>query len=421
MTTRHTIPIIASIILLGGQASADDLWAGAGGAPVPVDDGTPIVLELLAVSFTAVPAPNRQLHDPRFAEQWEISSRLDLLNPTDREVSLTLAVPEMPAEPGAAGPHVREMVISLDGLRLRIVPRRFDDLPDIGLSCEAFRSTVVDFAPGQRRRIDIILRQPAPSLDDGSVVARWLGGGLDRFSGETIPVQRLSWHFGDRVRLRRDRCSPALDRPGARVRFFDNGWRSRIDFETRNQAPLTSFDIAAEAAGPGRAPDHLALPGAPRPVADMNRAELVIARALLLAVHGRMLGDVPEARLFEDLAWGPGNPAFRLARGEPLPDLPVETLIADARCPAGCRRIRSRPVDLFGDPWADPLCWYSPDHNRVRTDIRAPEWRAMLADIERRLSEFDAAGRRAAGCGCASRGSRRGAGWFPLLLELLAR
>ncbi|HUT78377.1 MAG TPA: hypothetical protein VM285_11855 [Polyangia bacterium] len=423
--------VVALALLLAGRtAAADDTWAGAGGAPVPVENKTPIVLELVAVSFTAVPPPARKPEDPRFAKWWEVAVRIDMRNPTDRAVRLTLAVPEVPAGPGAPGPHVPEVVISQDRLRMPIVPRRVEKMPDIGVPCEAFRTVVVEFAQEQRRRVDVLLRQPAPVGEHGTVIARWLGAGLGRFAGKTVPVQRFSWHFGDRVRLVRGAGASSLDTPGATRRFFDDGLRTRLEVEIRDAVPWTTFDIEARAAVPGMAPTRVALPGQPRPPAAMNRAELGIHRALLLALHGRALGRAPEARLFEELPWDACNPAFRLARGEPLPDRPIEALIAEAACPGDCREIRVAPADPFGDPWAEPLCWHSPDRNLERTAIRDPARAALLRDIEQRLKSMDAAPAKAAGkaappadrpggCGCTGVGGRFRAGWLGTLLGMV--
>ncbi len=427
-------PAFAAAAILaaaGRDASAQDTWAGAGGAPVPIEDGTPIVLNLVAVSFTAVPPPGRPLDDPRFAAQWEVSVRIDLRNPTERDVRLTLAVPEVPVKPGAEGPHVREVVISQDGLRMPIAPRRFEGLPDIGVPSEAFRSLTVELAPGQERRIDVLFRQPAPVTEHGTEIARWLGAGLGRFAGKIVPIQRFSWHFGDRVRLVRGDGTRDFDFPGATTRFLDDGWRSRLEVEVRDAAPWTTFDIEALAAGPGMAPKRVALPGRPRPAAEMNRTELAVARALLLAIHGRSLGRAPVAELFEKLPWGACNPAFRLARGESLPDRPIEKLVAESECSRDCRGVRAAPADPFGDPWADPLCWYSPNSNLERTTVRDPVLQALLRDVEQRLEPTKAAPALATkagppedepgGCGCTAAGSRPARGPVRGLLGLVAR
>jgi hypothetical protein len=424
------VALALALALAGRVAAADDPWAGAGGAPVPIESKTPIVLDLVAVSFTAVPPAGRSLDDVRFADQWEVSIRVDLRNPTGREVRLTLAVPEVPANPGASGPHVPEVVISQDGLRMPIVPQRIAKMPDIGVPCEAFRSLVAEFAPGQSRRIDVLLRQPAPATERGTVIGRWLGAGLGRFAGKTVPVQRFSWHFGDRVRLACGEAPAPLDTPGVTRRFFDDGWRSRLELEARDATPWTEFEIEARAAGPGLAPERACLPGRPRPIAEMTRTELAVARALLLAVHGRSLGRDPEARLFEELPWQACNPAFRLARGEALPDRRIEALIAEASCPVDCRRRRAAPADPFGDPWTEPLCWYSPDRNLERTAVRDPRRRALLKEIELRLAAGPAdpaAGQTGkidetpGGCGCAGAGERWRAGLLGVLLGLVRR
>jgi hypothetical protein len=424
MRSGHLTPVVALALVLAGQpGEAEGTWAGAGGALVPIEDRTPIAIDLVAVSFTAVPPPGRRLEDPRFAGQWEVSVRLDLRNPTDRDVRLTLALPEVPAAPGAEGPHVPEVVISQDGLRMPLIPRRVGGLPDLGLPCEAFRSLVLEFAPGQAKRVDTLLRQPAPEDGSGAVVARWLGAGLGRFAAGTAAVQRFSWHFGDRVRLVRGYGISPLEAPGATSRFIDDGAHTRLEVGLRDAAPLTAADIAARAAGPGLAPQHVFLPGRPRPVEEMNRAELAIARGLLLALHGRRLQRAAEARLFEELPWEECNPAFRLARGEPLPDVPLATLVSGTSCAVDCRSRRAAPADPGGDPFAAPLCWYSPDTQPERTAIRDPGRRAALVEIERRLRAADGEEPAAAGtagtggCGCATGARRAAPGLIRSLIE----
>lgn len=415
----------------GSGAETDPNWEGAGGLVIPLGDPTPVRIDYLKAMFTAYPPPNRTLEDPRFAEQWEVSTRMELTNGSSAPCTLTLGLPQVAAADPDAPPAISHVVISLDEKRMRV--ERVDE-PGPAVKgirgLEVHHKVSIDFEPGQSRQIDTLFRVRA-AFEEGAIRFRFVLAGASRFAGEEIAEARFEWYFRERVRLVEEGGGKvawiATPPAGARHWFFDDGRKSRLQIELRRHRPGKTLELAAAPVGlgPESGPSIL---GQTRPLESMSALELKLARWNYLALHGRMFRDPEARRVYEDLPWSECNPAFRVAHGQRVEEATLESFLATHHCHASCETDRKLPADPYGSAWEEPLCWYAPEHNLSLTRVIDPEIKQRIKALEQRLTLVeppdDTSARAEAdedGCLCRAIGAgrRRSArqGW---LLELLA-
>jgi len=412
----------------GADPGGDTLWEGAGGVIMPLGEPTPVRVDLLVASFTAVPPPRRTLEDPRFAEQWEVSTRMELTNGSDAPCSLTLGLPQRAADDPDAPPAIDHAVVSLDHKRLRI-ERVNEPGPAIpGAPPLVVRHAVsIDFEPGQSRRVDTLFRVRAP-FAGGAVRFRFVLGGAQRFAGGEIGRARFEWHFGERVRLTpedgRQVAWIAEPPEGAKHSFLDDGRETRLALEIEKLKPTATLELAAAPVGLGRDQGAPIL-GEMRPIESMSALELELARATYLALYGRAFRDPDLREVFEDRPWADCNPAFRVAHGVAIEEQTLADFLATHPCDAGCVADRRQPSDPYGPAFEQPLCWYAPEHNLSLTRVTDPEIEERVRAIETRLEKLataEAASRPApepdSGCLCSAVGAGF-RGRAPSLLELL--
>jgi len=433
---RRAIPlaIALAIALLSipgvGDEPEIDLWDGAGALIAPLGDPTPIRVDELKADFHAFAPPKRRLDDPRFAAEWEVSTRMMLTNGSDAKQTLTLGLPQRAADNPDGPPPIDHVVISLDHRRMR--NQRVDEPgPEIsGAPPLVVRHKVsIEFEPGQTRRVDALFRVRAP-FRDGAVRFCLVLGGAAGFADGTIGRAIFQWHFGDRVRLALTDGEKldwiAAPPAGTESSFFDDGRKTRLLVELEKLSVPSTLQLAATAVGSGADRDHPIL-GQMRPFASMSPLELELARKTLLALYGRMFRDEGMRQVFEDRPWSDCNPAYRVAHGIPIEESSLDEFLATHKCSASCVEDRARPVDPYGPAWDEPLCWYALEHNLSLTRVTDPEIKRRIRAIEQlqRAAEQHATAAektpaRGSGCQCRGPGRERSAtGLLALVLSAL--
>jgi hypothetical protein len=405
--SRFAVPVAVALLCaaplsaaLAGDAAAkpvnekNDGALGASGVLIPLGAKTDVELKRVSVHCDAVPPPRRTIYEPRFAEKWEISVRIELNNPTDRAVRLELALPELAGEKKSGYEGIEQVIFSLDGLRLPVRARDVEELPYPGSKrVVSLRRFGVDFEPGAAHRIDTLCRVPAPAGPNGSIRLHVLMDGAHRFGGDEEPPLRIEVGFGERVRL----VALRGERPGwianppddAEVRFRDDGDNSALLAEYGSAAGLDDIELAARSVGPGTARGKAAILGETIPLERMNALELKLARATQLAMRGRTLRDEQLRELFEELPWEPCNPAYRVTHGKPLKTDDLAKALGSEPCgETSCGELRRRDRDPFGPAWEPPLCWYSPVRSLTLSRIRDEEDLKLVRAIEARLREL---------------------------------
>jgi hypothetical protein len=398
---RHGGFIIAAIAALcclfprtgGGEQNAPDPhWVGVGGLVMPTGETTPVRINQLKLTFTAIPPVKRTLEDPRIAEQWEVSTGMILENTSAEPCTLSLALPQVPAAAGAGAPAIDHVIISLDQLRMKTervdVPGpQIEGLPEL-----VFRHRVaIDFEPGQKHRVDTLFRMPGRTVGNETRM-RFIMAGVARFAGDSVGETRFEWEFGDRVRLvpiDGKKLGWIADPPdGTGYWFYDNGRRTKLRIEIENYRPaaLVELPVVPAGLGPQGGPKLI---GEIRPIEQLSALELKLARWTLLALHGRMFRD-PEAReVFEDLPWEDCNPAYRVAHGTAVTARSIDEFTRAHPCSLSCRERRAESVDPYGSAWDKPLCWYSPVHTLAQTQVHDVALREQIRAIEQRLRRVD--------------------------------
>lgn len=414
-----------------GDESSPQLWDGAGGLVVPLGEPTPVRIDSLTADFTAVPPPDRKLEDPRFAEQWEVSTRMELTNGADAPCTLTLGLPQRAADDPDAPAAIGHVVISLDHRRLRI--ERVDQpgpvLPEAP-PLEIRHQVSIEFDPGQTRRVDTLFQARAP-FADGTTRFRFVTGGAARFAGGEIGEAAFEWHFGERVRLVAEDGSEfawiAEPPDGTKSSFFDDGRKSRLLIEIEKLRAPATLKLAASAVGLGRDRSDPIL-GRMRPLESMSALELELARSTYLALYGRMFRDDGLRQVFEDRPWSDCNPAYRVAHGIELKEKSLDEFLAAHQCGSSCASDRDQPVDPYGSAWDEPLCWYALEHNLSLTRVTDPEIKQRIRAIEQRRATLATAKAEQeptppadSGCLCRAVGiGRRGAERWGVLKWLLS-
>lgn len=392
MSRTATIAVALGLgLLLPASARAaeiDPTWEGAGGLVLPLGDPTPVRIDYLKATFTAYPPPRRTLEDPRFAGQWEVSTRMDLTNGSDAPCTLTLGLPQVAADDPDAPPAISHVVISLDEKRMRV--QRVDEPGPVveGVpALEVHHRVSIDFEPGQSRRVDTLFRVRA-AFEGGAIRFRFVLAGASRFAGGEVGEARLAWYFRERVRLVAEGGGKlswiAAPPAGAKHWFFDDGRKSRLQIELPSFRPPSALELAVAAVGlgPEGGPPIL---GRTRLLEEMSALELRLARSNLLALHGRMFRDPELRRVYEDLPWSECSPAHRVAHGRPVEEATLADFLAAHPCRASCERDRKLPVDPYGSAWEEPLCWYAPLHNLTLTRVVDQEIDQQIKTLEKRL------------------------------------
>jgi len=389
-----TVASAIGLFTLPGASAGDEpvpqLWDGAGGLVVPLDDPTPVRIDLLKADFTAVPPAGRKLEDPRFAELWEVSTRMELTNGSAAPCTLTLGLPQRTAADPDAPAAIEHVVISLDHRRMRI--ERVDQpgpvLPGAP-PLEVHHKVSINFDPGQTRRVDTLFQVRAP-FADGATRFRFVTGGASLFAGGKIGEAGFEWHFGERVRLAKEDGSKtawvANPPAGSKNRFFDAGRKSRLLIEIEELGAPATLELAAAAVGLGRDRSDPIL-GQMRPLESMSALELELARGTYLALYGRMFRDEGLRKVFEDRPWSDCNPAYRVAHGVEVTESSLEEFLAAHQCDSSCTNDREQPVDPYGSAWDEPLCWYALEHNLSLTQVTDPEIKQRIRAIETQQQE----------------------------------
>ncbi|MFO8074406.1 MAG: hypothetical protein R6V85_21300 [Polyangia bacterium] len=385
---------------LAGDAATEPGSEENGGAPgtsgvlIPLDAETGVELKRVSIRCDAIPPPRRTIYEPRFADEWELSVRMDLANPTNRAVQLELALPELAGEEESGYGGIGQVIFSLDELRLPVRARDVEDLPYPGSGrVVSSRRFSVDFEPGAAHRVDTLCRVPAPAGPDGSIRLHVLIDGVHRFGGDPDPPLRIEVGFGERVRLvalRGERPGWIADPPdGAEVRFRDDGDNSALRASYDTAAGLGDIELAARSVGPGTERGKAAILGETIPVERMNALELELARATYLAMRGRTLREEQLRELFEELPWESCNPAYRVVHGKPLETDDLEEALQSEPCgETSCGEVRRRDRDPFGPAWKPPLCWYSPVRSLSLTRVKDENDLKLVRAIEARLREL---------------------------------
>jgi hypothetical protein len=413
---------LIAFTLLGHGAEDDtdpeDLWEGAGGLIMPLGDVTPVRVDLLKASFTALAPAGRTLDDPRFAEQWEVSTRMDLTNTSNARCTLTLGLPQRAAAEPDAPPAIDHVIISLDHKRMRIdrVDEPGPPIPD-ALPVEIHHRISIDFEPGQSRRVDTLFRTRAP-FRDGAARFRFVLGGARRYAGSEIGRVSLEWYFGTRVRLVEESgAKPAwftAPPAGSKHWFFDDGDNTRLLLELEKLRPGATLELGAAAVGIGTDRND-PIVGEMRPIASMSPLELELARSTYLALHGRTFRDRAIREVFEDRPWSDCNPAYRVAHGTKIAEQTLEDFFATHSCAESCVDDRKLPIDPYGSAWDEPLCWYSPVRSLSSTQVVDPAIKRRVRAIEERIraitpAQVEPESERSAesGCACAAVGADLG-------------
>jgi hypothetical protein len=432
--TTFAIAVAITAFTLVGHGADDEndpqsLWEGAGGLILPLSDKTPVRVDSLEASFTAIAPPKRTLEDPRFAEQWEVSTRMELTNSSAAPCTLTLGLPQRAAAEPDAPPAIDHVVISLDHKRMRV--KRVDEpgpaIPGAPPT-EIHHRVSVDFEPGQTRRVDTLFRTRA-QFHDGATRFRFIFGGAERFAGGEIGRVSFEWHFGTRVRLVEEHGAKAAwvtaPPPGSKHWFFDDGIKTRLLLELEKLHPAATLELAAAVVGLGRDRSDPIL-GEMRPITSMSALELELARWTYLALHGRRFREPGVREVFEDRPWSDCNPAFRVAHGVKIEEPTLADFLAVHSCDESCISDRKLPVDPYGSAWKEPLCWYAPEHNLSLTRVVDPEIKKRIRAIEERIKTLAPAAVTPesekpadSGCLCIPVGKRPGGRPRSSLLSLL--
>jgi hypothetical protein len=374
-----------------GRSGEAALWEGAAGALFPLEKGTPVAVVDEELSFTFVAPPRRGLADPGLAGSCEVAMTATLRNTSDRPVKVTLAVPEIPAGGPAPAPAIRELAFFVDGTRMP--GARVDEKGPRVAGAPTFRvlrTLEVAFEPSQVRHIGSLFWMAAPRADDRTLL-RFVWGAQSRFGGGVLGGVKLTFFFGDRVRLVPENGRPwdliSPGPPGSRSYFYDDGRNSRLGIIARNMVPAPTLEFAVAPEGPllaGASPRNIA-PGM-RPAREMSRPELELALAVYRAAYGQVLRDRTLDGVFEKRPWGPCNPAYVVAHGRKLGAPSIAAFLEANRCQASCTSERARPKDPYGERWQDPLCWYSPVSSMPRSMITDPDIRGKADAIEKLLA-----------------------------------